>query len=142
MSRWTTKADRIREHLLTLDVLRGVQVIVHRENDLMATVNQRLSKNTGCAVLVITWTGGTNPDRRSKHLRIGARYSLALWMSRVAADKSPADDVIEEIAEHIHGWVDPEPGAMINRLEVTSIELIPEAPQFLVYEILAEISRV
>ncbi|MFU8894006.1 MAG: hypothetical protein ACNA8L_10295 [Luteolibacter sp.] len=142
MSRWTSKADRLAEHLRTLPMLDCIEICVHRENDLRAKVNQQLAKNKGTGVVVITWIGGRNPDRRSAKLRMGARYSITLWMARVMNDRTPADDIVEAIGEHIHGWVDPAPGSLVNRLEVTDIDLIPEEPAMLVYEILAEISRV
>lgn len=142
MSRWVSKAERLCDHLRTLEDLDCMAVAVHRENNLLAALQAASAKVKGAGAVLITWIGGTNPDRRSSKLRIGARYSITLSIPKIMGEKVPGDELIEKIAEHIHGWVDATPGSLTHRLEVTSIDLVPDAPSFVIYEILAEISRV
>jgi len=142
MSRWNSKADRLAAHIRDLSELAGMTVCVHRQGDLLARANAEAQKNRGAGIVIITWMGGANPDRRSGKLRIGSRFNISLWTREVHGDATPADDLIEIIAEHIHGWVDSTPGSLVHRLEVTDVAPGPELPTFIIYEILAEIARV
>lgn len=144
MSRWNDKADRIATYLAAQPELRWIPVSVHRDDNLLQLVQQKVSKNSGGGCVIIKWLGGANPDRKSSALRIGARFSISLWTRKVIDDEmeTPADDLIEALAERLHGWVDATPGALVHRLEVTGVELVPDAPGYIVHEILAEISRI
>lgn len=150
MSRWLGRADSLAAFIGAIPEIAGMSVIVNREEDLLSQVNAGIEKAAGQGCVVIKWLGGSNPDRKSKLLRIGARYSISLWTVPVLYDgpeaevpRLPADDMIEKIAEAIHGWVDPRPGALIHRLEVEDIAVVPDPPPGqLVHEILASVLRV
>lgn len=142
MTRWTSKAEEMRKTLCEMWELRGIPVFIHREGDLLKEVNTRVAKGAGTGLVVMKWLGGNNPDRRSASLRIGARYSISLWTRKVTGDDTPAEDLLEKMAERLHGWTDPRKGQLVHRLEVTSLAVVPDAPGFIVHEILAEIVRV
>lgn len=145
MSRWNDKADRLAAFIEALPVMGGRGAFVHREGDLLSMVALKVAKNDGRGgCVIVKWLGGSNPDRKSSLLRIGARFSISLWTRKKldADDPVSADDLIEGIAEALHGWVDSTPGALVHRLEVTSVALVPEAPGYAVHEILAEIVRI
>ena len=143
MSRFLSKADAISARLATLEAIAGLHISVNRQEDLLAQVNASFEKAAGQGAIIIKWLGGKNPDRKSNQLRMGGRYSISLWVQPILQDGTgaAADDLIEAMGEHLHGWIDP--GALTNqRLEVDDIAIVPDAPGYLVYEILAEISRI
>jgi len=142
MSRFLAKSDALKTHLATLDAIAGIDISVNRQEDLLAQVNASFEKAAGQGAIVIKWLGGKNPDRKSNKLRMGGRFSISLWVQPILQDGcAAADDLIEAIGEHLHGWVDP--AAPTNlRLEVDDISIVPDAPGYLVYEIIAEIARI
>jgi len=142
MSRFLSKADSIAERLSTLDAIAGLDICVNRQEDLLSQVNSSFEKAAGQGAIVIKWLGGKNPDRKSNKLRMGARFSISLWVQPILKDDSTAaDDLIEAMGEHLHGWIDP--AAPTNlRLEVDDISIVPDAPGYLIYEILADIARI
>lgn len=143
MSRSLTKADAIAAHLATLPALSGMDISVHREQDLLSQVNTAFEKAAGTGCVIVKWLGGKNPDRKSGQLRLGGRYSVSLWTKPVIADdETPADDLIEAMGGHLHGWVDTRQGVPVMRLEVDDIAIVPADVGFLVHEILAEVSRI
>ena len=154
MSRWLGKADALAAKIRTIPEVADMQVIVNREEDLLSQVNEAIEKAAGLGCVVVKWLGGSNPDKRSSVLRLGARYSISLWTVPVLYDgpevivegepvRLPADDVIEKIAEAIHGWEENAYGSLVNRLEVEDVEVVPDPPPGqLVHEILAAIARV
>jgi len=142
MSRFLSKADSILAHLAPLDAISGIDLSVNRQEDLLSQVNANFEKASGQGAIIIKWLGGKNPDRKSNKLRMGGRYSISLWVQPILKDDATAaDDLIEAMGEHLHGWVDP--AAPTNlRLEVESIDIVPDAPGYLVYEIIAETARI
>lgn len=142
MSRWNNKADRIRAFLEEQPEMLKLPVIVHRQDDLLNLVNEKVSKSAGFGCVIVKWLGGQNPDRKSGQLRMGARFSISLWTRQVLGDAEAigADDLIELMAERLHGWLDTSV-SLAHRLEVVSVELVPDAPGYIVHEIIAEISR-
>jgi hypothetical protein len=142
MSKWLDKADEIGEHLKGLPELEGMAITVNRVEDLLNQVNQSVEKSAGPGVVIIKWLGGKNAEPKSTKLRMGSRYSVSLWMVQVleSHERTP-DDLIELMAESLHGW---DGGPVCNsarRLEVESVALVPDAPGYLVYEIIASINR-
>ena len=143
MSRSLSKADAIAAHLTTLSALDGIHIAVNREEDLLTQVNCAVEKAAGQGAVIIKWLGGKNPDPKSSSLRMGAKYSISLWTLPALRDGAApaADDLIEAIAAHLHGWYDSDPSVPVRRLEVLAMDLVPDAPGYLVHEITAEIAR-
>jgi len=142
MSRFLSKADSISAYLSTLDAIAGIDISVNRQEDLLSQVNSSFEKAAGQGAIIIKWLGGKNPDRKSNKLRMSGRYSISLWVQPILQDDATAaDDLIEAMGEYLHGWIDP--AAPTNlRLEVEDISIVPDAPGYLVYEILAEVARI
>lgn len=138
MSRFLSKADALASHIKTLSALAAMDVTVNRQEDLLTQVNSSFEKAAGQGCVIVKWLGGKNPNPKSSTLRFTGGFSISLWTRQVLYDgETPADTLIEEIGEHIHGWRDPSAGASIARLEVSEVHLVPDAPGYLVYELMA-----
>ncbi|MEO5914865.1 MAG: hypothetical protein ABIS50_11570 [Luteolibacter sp.] len=148
MSRWNDKAEAIACMLRDVEIsegkllLEGVGVMINRTEKLLEQVGEVVGKADAKGCVIIKHLGGKNPDRKSSKLRLGARYSISLWCQEMVYSGMPPDDLSELMGDALHGWVDPRPGQLIHRLEVDSIIIVPAKAGFLVYEIIAEVSRV
>lgn len=149
MSRWNDKAEAIagmlRETIITDTsdlLLDGVAVMVNRKEDLLEQVNELAGKADGKGCVIIKHLGGKNADRKSARLRMGGRYSISLWCMETVYAGMPPDDLSEKVAEALHGWTAEGDVLQTHRLEVDSINIVPAAAGFLVFEIIAEIARV
>jgi hypothetical protein len=149
MSRWLNRADALATYLAAevewckapTPEEERVPVLVDRKLQINSIVAQTTAKAKGASV-VILWTGGKNPDRKSKLLKMGGRYSIFVMTKPLFKDGLvTCDELTEVIAEAAHGWTpSPTPNAVTQRLEVLDVELMPHKT-LLIYEITAEIQR-
>jgi hypothetical protein len=142
MSRWLIKADQIAEHLKLMPALDAMQIQVHRAEDLLSQVNTAFEKAAGQGVIIIKWLGSRNALRESSKLRINSRYSISLWTVAILESLAvPPDDLIQQIADHLHGFDGGPTEVQSSRVEIESIEAVPDAPHYQVHEIIAEVVR-
>ena len=91
---------RLKEHLLLADV----PVIVDRQKDVLSELRKAIGKQTGC-LIVVAWTGSPNFDEASAKLRLASTFSVTGFFKPVINDKqTPADDIMEAVAIHLHDW--------------------------------------
>jgi hypothetical protein len=141
-TKWIGKAEALAAYLETVLALAGIDVVVARQKDLLASVELAAGKAAGTCV-VVAWLGGSNANRSAATLVMGGRYSVSVWALPIAtAQTVPVDAIVEAAAAAVHGWEgEPTYNRPARRLEVTDVSLVPDE-RFLVYEILCETKRV
>jgi hypothetical protein len=142
MSRWISKADALAEKIRSLEAVTtaGLSVIVLQDGDLMTAITAGFEKSAkGC--ILVAWLGGKNPDLQARTLRIGSGYSVSVWYPKRPGERIPVATLAEAIAEEIHYWVDPSPGALIHPLVVASVEPVANK-EFQIVEIRGAFHRV
>jgi len=104
MPRLRTIALAIKDRLEEIDGLDGNVVVFHRKS-IASEFESRMAKAKGLAVIV-RLISGSNESRRKAVPRFSGNYTVSLVMvpALTKADVASADDLIEAIAEKLHGW--------------------------------------
>jgi len=113
----------MRDRIETVNGLSGA-VIVDRQNNIGSEFLKRMNKAGGLAV-VIGMAGAKNPSPEHKTLRLRASFSVTIFTKPIirAKDAILADDLVEAVAEALHGWwPDSVPSNGGHRLRVTRAE--------------------
>jgi len=137
MSRVMDIAEAMATRLESRPALAGVDVIVDRQKDLVATVSKAVGKAKGSAITIL-WEGFGVPDPDSPGPHVRARYTIRTWSRPVLADAAtPADVLVAEVAKALHHWI-PEGVHAFGEMTVTGGDLAPD-PRWLIYEIQAQV---
>ena len=134
MSKFYDTADSMVSHLATIEALEGVIFVVDRQKDIASELRKVIGKQSGC-LAVIAWTGSANDDKAADGPALANTYTITLFSKPVIrAGETPADDIIEAIAEALHDHRLGEHDHFADRLVVTGIDPIP-TDELLIYQI-------
>jgi hypothetical protein len=134
MSRFYTTADAIAAHLAAIPALDGVPFVVDRQKDIASELRKAVAKQSGC-LAVISWTGSLNNDATADGPALSNSYTVTLFSKPVLrAGETPADDLIEAMAEALHDHRISPNDHFADRLVITGIDPIP-ADELLIYQI-------
>jgi hypothetical protein len=134
MSKFYATADAIADALATVELLADSRIVVDRQADIVSELKKVIGKQIGNLIL-ISWTGGQNSDESSDGPRIESGYNVTLFSKPIIRKgETPADDIAEAIAEHLHDWKARPEDSYYERLIVTAVVPVP-APDLLAYQI-------
>lgn len=134
MSKFYDTADAIAASLATVALLADSRIVVDRQHDIVSELKKVIGKQVGNLVL-ISWTGGQNSDESSDGPRIESGFNVTLFSKPVIRKgETPADDIAEAIAEHLHDWRASAQDSYYDRMIVTAVVPVP-APDLLAYQI-------
>jgi hypothetical protein len=134
MSRFYEQADAICTSLQALPILADCRIVVDRQHDILSDLRKVIGKQIGNLILV-SWTGGTNKDISADGPRIESGFSVTLFSKPILRPgETPADDLAEAIANHLHDWRETAATPYSDRLICT--EITPtDVPDLLAHQI-------
>lgn len=134
MSKFYDQADAIAASLATVALLRDSRIVVDRQHDILAELNKVIGRQTGNLIL-ISWAGGPNKDESGDGPRIESAFTVTLFSKPVIRrGETPADDIAEAIAHHLHDWRPTAATNYLERLVVTGI-YPTDVPDLLAHQI-------
>ena len=129
-------ADRLN----ALPALSGVETLVDKQKDILATVNLKVSK-AGGMVVVIFYQGFDNPNAAaSGSVSVKRHYLVSVYAKPVvlAPSAREAEEVVETVAVTLHDWEPDEASADFSQIVVTGCDLRQDA-KFLIYDLNVEV---
>jgi hypothetical protein len=119
-------------------VMSNVKAIVDRQLDIEAEIDRavKFAKGKG-AIVTIFYQGWRNADDNGgDHPRILRTYTLSVYAVPILRrNDSPADDIVEACAYHLHHW---DGTANIDEISVKGGDARPD-PDYLVYDATVEV---
>lgn len=114
-------------------VMANVKAIVDRQLDIETEIDRavKFAKGKG-AIVTLFYQGFRNlDDSGAAYARILRRYTLSVYaLPILRRNDSPADDIIEACAYHLHHW---DGTADIEEINIKSGDARPD-PDYLVYD--------
>lgn len=121
------------------DAMETVPVIVDRQADIETEIDRavKFAKGAG-AIVTIFYAGFRNADATGAgYARILRRYVVSVYAVPILRRKeSPADDVIEACAYHLHHWDGTD---LIDEINILTGDARPD-PEYLVYDLDVEVA--
>ena len=104
MSRLRTLSLAIKERLEEIPEFAG-KVVVFRRYDIESEFERRMAKARGSCV-VVRLIRGTNTSRKKLKARFAGLFTVSIFTAPLLTrrDAKSADELIEEVAEKLHGW--------------------------------------
>jgi hypothetical protein len=139
MSKINTIAEAMAERLNAEIYLQDVVAVVSRQKDLASTLQAKVLKAGGAAI-VIQFEGFSNPSANSPvHPTVTRRYTATIYTKPIMREgETPADDIVEFVASKLHDWEITADTADAAEVRMTGGDVIPDR-NYLIYQLDLEV---